>query len=401
MIFKKNDKKETRKEKLKNKRRKPYNRTNNLLLSFTIFVVLFFLVSSFSSNDFDWDNPDEDDYGIIVEDDDSEEDLLASDIKDKTKDEAEDEIVDETDEKIDEDKGENKEELEYGDIKEDEEEDVKTLEENLEKEKEDNHAEGELLVHYIDVGQGDAILIEAPNKEYTLIDGGPRSSSKDLIKYLQNQGIVEIKNVVATHPHEDHIGGLIEVLNTFPVKDIYMPNITHTTKTFENLLHAIDKNDVNLKIAEEQGVIDSGQGYENRILYPISDTDRVFKDKKNLNLYSIINYVEFGNTNFLFTGDAEVPVENYLANQYKGEIKTTVLKSPHHGSNTSSSEYFLDVVKPKIVVISSGQDNKYGHPHKEVIKRYKDRNMKIFNTKEHGSVVVSSDGNKIKVKTEK
>lgn len=245
-----------------------------------------------------------------------------------------------------------------------------------------------LLVHYIDVGQGDSILIQSKNKNL-LIDGGPRSSSKDLINYLKKTNIKKLDYVIATHPHEDHIGGMADVINTFEIGEFYAPKKTHTSKTYENMIKALQNKKLKI-IATKYGTkpLDLGDGIVGDFLGPINS------DYDNLNNYSTILKITCGDNSFLFTGDAEKDSEKEIL-QKNIDVQADVLKLGHHGSSTSSSNEFLDKANPSMAIASLGKGNDYGHPHKETIDKMKTRKITFYRTDELGTIVLSSDGKTI------
>lgn len=251
-----------------------------------------------------------------------------------------------------------------------------------------NINEGELKAHYIDIGQGDSFFIQLPNGETTLIDGGPRSSSKRLISYLDELGVEKIDHLIATHPHEDHIGGLPEVVRNYDLGNIYMPNKTANTAIFEELLLEIKKKNMEINIATGGDTLIDKEGLKIEILGPNGES------YNNTNDYSIITKITYGENSFLFTGDAEKTSENEMLE--KGyNLSADVLKVGHHGSSSSTSEDFLKKVKPKYGVITSEKDNTYGHPHKEIVKLLKDYNVEILRTDELGTIIITSNGKQI------
>lgn len=253
-----------------------------------------------------------------------------------------------------------------------------------------NDIENEKLkVHYIDVGQGDSTFIQLPNGETMLIDGGTRGAGSDLIEYLDKQNVKKIDYIIATHPHEDHIGGLVEVINKYTVGKIYMPEVTHTTKVFENLLLAIQNKDKKISKAVAGEVILDKDRLNIKIIAP----EKGFDDS-NLNNYSVVIKLDYINNSFLFTGDAEVKSENIILDRGY-DIRADVLKLGHHGSDTSTTPDFLDKVKPKYGVISAGKDNKYGHPNKSTIDNLVTRNIEIYRTDLEGTIIAISDGKRI------
>lgn len=247
----------------------------------------------------------------------------------------------------------------------------------------------ELRVHYIDVGQGDSIFIELPNKENILIDGGTKSSGDLVLNYLKENKVSKIDYLVATHPHEDHIGGLIEVINNYPIGEIYMPDVTHTSKTFENLLIAINNKSYKINKAIAGNMVLDEKDLKLKILAPEKDYSN-----NNLNNYSVVVKLNYKDNSFLFTGDTEKESEsNMVSMDY--DLKSDVLKAGHHGSNTSTTDSFLSKVNPKYVVICCGLNNIYGHPDSDIIKNLQARNIQIFRTDLDGSIIARSDGKNI------
>lgn len=242
-------------------------------------------------------------------------------------------------------------------------------------------------VHVIDVGQGDSILIK-DGKESMLIDGGRRSSSEKVVRYLKEQGVEDLKYVVGTHPHEDHIGGLIAVLDTFNVENIMIPDVLNNTIAFEEFLDAIERND--LKITKPALLEEFSLGESDlKVLAPNSEKYSLIND------YSIVLKLNHGKNSFLLTGDAEQASEKEMIEKHKDFLKADVLKVGHHGSNTSSTEEFLDIVKPKYAIISAGAENSYGHPHRETLEKFDERDIEVYRTDIDGSVVALSDGKEI------
>ena len=248
---------------------------------------------------------------------------------------------------------------------------------------------GNLTVDFIDVGQADSILI-TNNNESMLIDAGNNEDGEDIVKYLENKGIKKLNYVVGTHPHEDHIGGLDDVINSdIQIENILMPKITTTTKTFEDVLDAIENKELTVEAPSK--------GYEFKIGEANCKvmTDSII-DKDNLNISSIVIRLTFGNNSFLFMGDSEEENEKTIS-----WPKADVLKVGHHGSNTSSSEKFLNEVSPKYAVIMAGEGNSYGLPKDEIVKRIESLGTTIYRTDKNGTIEMISDGNEIKITTEK
>lgn len=243
-------------------------------------------------------------------------------------------------------------------------------------------AEDDLKVYFIDVGQADSILV-TNKKESMLIDAGNNDDGKDVVEFIKDKGITQIDYVIGTHPHEDHIGGLDNVINDFDIKNIYMPKIETTTKTFEDVLDSISNK--NLKVTSPN----KGETFNIGDAKCEIMTDSIL-DKDNLNLSSIVIRLEFGNNSFLFMGDAEK--ENEKTRQWP---KTDVLKVGHHGSNTSTSQEFLEQISPKFGVIMVGKDNSYGLPKANILDRLNKANVELYRTDEKGTIVMTSDGNNI------
>ncbi|TBX12206.1 ComEC/Rec2 family competence protein [Clostridium perfringens] len=248
--------------------------------------------------------------------------------------------------------------------------------------------DSELMISYMDVGQGDAAYIKV-NGNDILIDAGPRSNSKELLEQLKAKNIDDFELVIATHPHEDHIGGMVDVFKEYEVKAFYSPKITHTTKTYENLVKAVK--DEGLKTKELKGgmVIDLGEGAKFEVFTPQKS------EYEELNDYSPIMKLSFGDTSYLFTGDAEKLAEEEALAKYKTSLDSDVIKFGHHGSSSSSSTAFIEAVSPKYGIISCAKDNKYGHPHRETLDIIKKYNIKTFRTDTDGEIILTSDGKSI------
>jgi len=248
---------------------------------------------------------------------------------------------------------------------------------------------GPVKVHFIDVGQGDSILIQTPDGKTMLIDGGPKSSGPGVVSYLKKLGITKINVMVATHPHEDHIGGLIDVINNFIVDNIIDSGNSHTTVTYKDYLNAIKTNNINFVVPDLGQEFDIGQSVKMQILGPVSVTD-------DLNNSSIVIKMTYGSTSFLFAGDAQSQEENQILS--KGyDLSSQVLKVGHHGSASSSSINFLKAGSPTIGVISCGINNSYGHPDEITLKNLTSVKAAIYRTDTTGSIIIESDGTKINV----
>ena len=248
----------------------------------------------------------------------------------------------------------------------------------------------ELTVEFIDVGQGDSILIMTPNKKTILIDAGESGNYEKIKDTLYKYNINKIDAVIATHPHADHIGGMEQIIRNFEIGKIYMPDKIHTSKTFENLLLAIEEKGLEIDIAEAGVKMDLDEALNLTFVSPNGD----FAD---LNNTSAVLRLIYKDTSFLFTGDMEAKAEKLI----DANIDVDVLKVGHHGSDTSSSKEFLDKASPQIAVISVGKDNKYNHPSSEVIKRLNNIGAKILRTDESGNITITSDGVNLDIKTER
>lgn len=258
-------------------------------------------------------------------------------------------------------------------------------------------AEGETLVYYLDVGQGDSELIQLSNGKNILIDAGTRSTAEELVSYLENLGVQKIDYLIATHPHEDHIGGMTDVVQNFEIGSIYMPKIADsqipTTKVYENLLMAIDEKGLSITAAQAGSVIFEEAGARMEILAPNS------QEYSDLNSYSIVTKLTVGEKAFLFTGDAEADSEEEMLD-LGYSVDADVLKLGHHGSSTSNSMAFLEAVSPQTAIVSCGAGNDYGHPHQEVMDRLAQLNVTVYRTDTQGSILARCDGSSITFETD-
>ena len=264
----------------------------------------------------------------------------------------------------------------------------KILDKQEEKTPNTNIVDSKLEIYFFDVGQADSILIK--EKDYTmLIDGGNQSDGENLVKYLQEElNVNDIDILVGTHPHEDHIGGLPNVISSLSIGKIYLPNATTTTKIFEKLLDTIAEKNYKITVPK----IDEEINLNNmnfKVLYTGTD-------ESDLNNTSIVLKLEYGKTSYLFTGDATDKTEEKIIDK---DIEADVLKIGHHGSSYSSTESFLNKVKPKYAIIQVGNDNKYDHPTKTTLDKLNERNIKIYRTDENGTIKLTSDGTNINFET--
>lgn len=248
----------------------------------------------------------------------------------------------------------------------------------------------ELKVHYLNVGQADSILIQNGNASM-LIDAGNNDDADVVVNYLKQQGIKKLEYIIGTHPHEDHIGGLDVVVNTFDIGKIYMPKITHTTKTFKDVVASIKNKGLKITTPVPASTFDLCDA-KCTIVAPNSSS------YEDINNYSIVLKVQYGDTSYLFTGDAEDVSEGEML-QKGFDISSNVLKVGHHGSHSSSTDAFLNKVNPKYAVICVGKDNDYGHPHQETMDKLKSRGIKVYRTDQCGTLISTSDGKNITFST--
>lgn len=244
---------------------------------------------------------------------------------------------------------------------------------------------GELLVHFIDVGQADCALIEYGDY-HMLIDGGNKEDGQLVISYLEQQGIEELDAVVCSHAHEDHVGGLPSVLAVYPTAAVYAPTKTYASNVFDDFVYYADQQRREIIIPAPGSRIDAGE-LTVTVLGPV-------KSYAETNDTSIVLKVEYGETSFLFTGDMEVAAENDMLDYWGDQMdwNVDVLKVGHHGSDTSTGYRFLNAVMPTYGVISVGEGNSYGHPHDEPISRLKQAGVTLLRTDELGHVIAHSDG---------
>ncbi len=251
-----------------------------------------------------------------------------------------------------------------------------------------NLSEGsKLKIYFLDVGQADSILL-TNNDKYMLIDAGNNADGSKLVKYFHDLGIETFDYVVGTHAHEDHIGGMDDIVDSFNINNFYMPDALTTTKTFEDVLDALDKKSIAYQVPEVDSTFDFGDcTFE--ILYSGTDT-------KDLNDSSIVLKMSYGAISFLFMGDATSKVEEKIINK---DVKSDVMKIGHHGSRYSSSSNFLEEVHPQYVIISVGENNTYKHPHAITLKRLEKIQARVYRTDRQGTIVLDSDGENITFET--
>ena len=242
-------------------------------------------------------------------------------------------------------------------------------------------------VHFLDVGQGDSIFIELTDGKSMLIDASTAEYGEGIADYIKDNGYSKIDYLVATHPHADHIGGMQDVVEQLEIGEIYMPKASSTTKTYKNLLKAIKAKGNKINTAKAGNTIYSDSSLGIDILAPNSDS------YEEINDYSVVIKLVYGSKSFLFTGDAEKLSENEIT----ADVSADVLKVGHHGSSTSSSDKFIKRVNPEYAVISCGEGNSYGHPHKETIKTLNKYDVEIFRTDTMGTIIAQTDGESLEI----
>ena len=247
-----------------------------------------------------------------------------------------------------------------------------------------------VTIKFIDVGQGEAILIALPEKTM-LIDAGPTGSAPKIAQMLQELGRNKIDYLVATHPDEDHIGGMADVISSTQIGTIYAPNKTNNTATYRKFLTAIQNNNLQITLAEAGTIIDQTDSYKLEILWPKKDAN--FPETND---YSIIIKLTVGNKTFLFTGDAPT---NAILNSNPGHID--VLKVSHHGSRTGTTEVLIHKLSPTYAVLSYAVDNSYGHPMQSVLNALHKHSVEVWGTGANGTITITCDGTNIDISGEK
>lgn len=245
----------------------------------------------------------------------------------------------------------------------------------------------QIMVHYIDVGQADSIYIDLPNNNDILIDAGNRGDGPTVVNYLKTQGVDDLELLIATHPHEDHIGGLPDIYDSFLVEKTIDSGYILDSKVCATFKQAAT--------SEGNYIADNNQHFIfGNVTLDILTSDQTWDDCNN---YSVVCRLDTGSIEFLFTGDAETPVENLL----KGELASEILKVGHHGSISSTSSSFLSKVDPEIAIISCGTGNTYGHPHQETLTKLQNAGVTTYRTDLAGNIIVTTNGNTYSVTTQK
>ncbi|WP_255197754.1 lamin tail domain-containing protein [Halorarius litoreus] len=262
--------------------------------------------------------------------------------------------------------------------------------------------DGTLQVQFINVGQSVSTLIVGPTGETMLIDTGHFNDDGEFVlQYLDQQGIDRIDYLVTSHSDADHIGGNAAVINYYETeKDgigaIYDPGIAASTQTFDEYLDAVEKHDVTLFSTREGDSIPF-EGVDVQVMGP----PEPYLENEARNENSIVLKLTYGQTSFLFTGDAEDDQEQYLVENYGSQLRSTVMKAGHHGSSSSTSGELLDVVQPQAVIISSAYDSQFGHPTEEMLGRLTERSIPAYWTATHGNIVLVSNGEEVSIRTQR
>lgn len=252
--------------------------------------------------------------------------------------------------------------------------------------------DGKPAMHFVDVGQGDCTLITY-NGDAVLIDAGPVSAGDSAAEYVKNY-VDTIDYFIITHPHEDHMGGAADILENIEVENIIMPDVEVSTKFYTNTINLIEEKDINVIYSEAHNVYDTGN-------IKITIIDSLIPDDNNLNNVSVVARIDVGSTSIMATGDAEVEAEMQIVENYTTITGSTlydasildcdILKVGHHGSTTSTTSEFLDLVTPSVGVISCGKNNSYGHPHQETLDLFEEYGIEIYRTDLSGTVVLSGE----------
>ncbi|PRO66665.1 MBL fold metallo-hydrolase [Alkalicoccus urumqiensis] len=246
-----------------------------------------------------------------------------------------------------------------------------------------------MTIHFIDAGQGDATLFELDSGETLLFDTGDYQSD-DVVDYLGAQGIEEIDILVGSHPHADHIGQMDLVLEQLAVDEVWLSGAVTSSNTFERVLDAVDGSGAVYEEPRAGDVFDLGP-LEIDVLHPSSLSG-------NLNDDSLAVRMVYGEVSVLLTGDVEASGEEAMLSRGK-PVDADIFQLGHHGSNTSTTQAFLDAVSPETAIVSYGADNSYGHPHAEVVERVEASGADLYGTADHGTIVVTTDGADYTVET--
>jgi competence protein ComEC len=242
---------------------------------------------------------------------------------------------------------------------------------------------GQLKIWFVDVGQGDGIIIRLPDGGVVVVDANKRGAAT-MLPILQSLGVRTLRAVVMTHPHADHLGDLSVLLDRYPTETFYDPGYAHTTAGYMQLLRTVEKSAKRYIIPQPGDRLDWGRGVTVTVLASGGHGD--------VNNNSIVLKIDFGRTSVILTGDAEKEVEAEILDRFRGRLAAEVLKVGHHGSRTSSSPDFLRAVAPKFAIISCGVGNTYGHPNPQTMRNLEAIRARIFRTDVDGTILAISDG---------
>lgn len=254
-----------------------------------------------------------------------------------------------------------------------------------------------ITVKMLDVGQGDALLVRTKDQTI-LIDTGDVDEREKFLACLKKEGITTIDKMIITHPHADHMGGADVVFKNFTVKEVYDNGQPTTTNLYRTYLKTIKEKSIAYKHLAAGDILDFGDGAVFKVLSPPKGKAEGGGD---LNENSIVGRLAYKDFSMLFTGDSTAEAEAQMLSAYKTDLKSTILKSPHHGSKTSSNFNYLKAVAPEAVLISLGRGNEYGHPHKVILDKYEKLKMKIFRTDTDGTITIETNGSTYDIKKEK
>ncbi|WP_206109139.1 MBL fold metallo-hydrolase [Paenibacillus sp. RUD330] len=271
---------------------------------------------------------------------------------------------------------------------------IKSSEESTQSKKQATSPEvlkGNMAVHFIDVGQGASQLIVGPSGKTMLIDAGNNDKEELIVAYLKKQKVNKIDILIGTHPDADHIGGLDAVIDNFDIGKIYMPKVQSNTKTFEDVLLAIQRKGLKITTAKAGLTLEWESNVTVKMIAPVNQYDET-------NEMSAVIHLSYGSTSFLLTGDAEAGSEKDMISS-NANLRADVLMVGHHGSKSSTTQAFLNAVQPTYAVIQVGIDNKYGHPTSEVFQRLNAKKIKIYRNDEQGNIIFTTNGKEITVKT--
>jgi competence protein ComEC len=257
----------------------------------------------------------------------------------------------------------------------------------------ENHTEvADFEITFWDVGQADSALIQCGGQNW-LVDAGTNTEADHLVMDLRSKGIQRLDAVVGTHPHEDHIGGLDEVIRSFAVGQVFLPGVSSTTQSFNDLLEAVQIRGLTAEapIPGNSFTLGTAQG-----MWLAPDS----QNYNDLNNYSLVMRLAYGNWSFLLTGDAGAPSEQEMLAAGR-PLQSTVLKAGHHGSSDSTSTAFLQAVQPRYAVISVGLNNDYHHPHAETLDKFKNAGVEVLRTDYNGNITFIIQGAEMTYRTQK